>query len=246
MNIVLINPNTTEAMTARMHAAVSPLLGEGVHLSSLTANYGAPSIEGYYDEVFAIPPMIEMLTPMAGEIDGVVVGCFDDTGVDALRCLLDVPVVGICQAAMQAAAVVANKFSIITTLPVSVPALEHLVVRHGFERMCGRVRAADIPVLDLEENTGSAVRLITEELEKALEDDGAEAIILGCAGMVELSRTLTERYGVPVIEGVGAAVKLVEGLAALGVRTSGRGGYATPRQKTYSGILAPYSPDGSS
>ena len=73
-------------------------------------------------------------------------------------------------------------------------------------------------------------------------EDGAEAIVLGCAGMVELSRSLTERYGVPVIEGVGAAVKLVEGLATLGLSTSTQRGYAPPRKKIYSGILAPYSP----
>ena len=244
MNIVLINPNTTEAMTARMHAAVTSLLGEGVNLTSLTAEYGAPSIEGYYDEVFAVPPMIEMLTPMVERIDGVVVGCFDDTGVDALRSLLPVPVVGICQAAMQAAAVVANRFSVITTLPVSIPALENLVVRYGYGHMCSRVRAADVPVLDLEDNEDVASRLIIEQLEAALAEDGAEAIILGCAGMVDLSRTLSDRYSVPVIEGVGAAVKLVEGLVSLGLRTSKRGGYAAPRWKTYSGPLARYSPSG--
>ena len=91
MNIVLFNPNTTESMTARMHAAAAPMVGRGTSLIPLTAAKGMPSIEGYYDEVFVVPPMIEALTPMAGEIDGVVVGCFDDTGVDALRAFLDVP-----------------------------------------------------------------------------------------------------------------------------------------------------------
>ncbi len=229
-------------MTTRMHDAVSPLLGEDVTLAALTATYGAPSIEGYYDEVFAVPPMIEMLTPMADEIDGVVVGCFDDTGVDALRTILDIPVVGICQAAMQAAAVVANRFSIITTLKRSVPALEHLVMRYGFSQMCAKVRAADIPVLDLEDNESASVRLITREIERALEEDDAEAIVLGCAGMIDFTRTLTGQFGVPVIEGVGPAVKLVEGLASLQLKTSRRGGYAAPRQKAYSGILERYSP----
>ena len=136
MHIALINPNTTHSMTERMRDAAMPLLSDGVKLTALTASYGAPSIEGYYDEVFAIPPMIEMLAPMADQIDGVVVGCFDDTGVDALRSLLSVPVVGICQASMQTAAVLSNKFSIITTLPVSVPALENLVRQYGFGDMC--------------------------------------------------------------------------------------------------------------
>ena len=242
MKIVLINPNTTKAMTMRMRDAVSPILKEGVNLIALTATYGAPSIEGYYDEVFAVPPMIELLTPMADEIDGVVVGCFDDTGVDAVRTILDVPVVGICQAAMQAAAVVANRFSIITTLKRSVPALEHLVMKYGFDRMCGKVRAADVPVLDLENDETNAVQLIEKEIERALKEDDAEAVVLGCAGMIDFSRALTNQFGVPVIEGVGAAVKLVEGLASLQIKTSQRGGYATPRQKAYTGILERYSP----
>ena len=243
MHIALINPNTTESMTERMRNAAEPLLAGGTTLTALTATYGAPSIEGYYDEVFAVPPMIEMLTPMANQIDGVVVGCFDDTGVEALRSLLSVPVVGICQAAMQAAAVLSNKFSIITTLPVSVPALQHLVQRYGFTDMCGRVRAADVPVLDLETNSASAIQAIIEELEQAIEQDGAEAIILGCAGMVDLSRELTARFDIPVIDGVGAAIKLVEGLATIGLTTSSRGGYASPRKKVYSGLLERYSPE---
>ena len=175
MHIALINPNTTHSMTERMRDAAMPLLSDGVKLTALTASYGAPSIEGYYDEVFAIPPMIEMLAPMADQIDGVVVGCFDDTGVDALRSLLNVPVVGICQASMQAAAVLSNKFSIITTLPVSVPALENLVRRYGFGDICCRVRAADIPVLGLESNSEEAILSIKKELERALAEDGAEA-----------------------------------------------------------------------
>ena len=243
MHIALINPNTTHSMTERMRDAAMPLLSDGVKLTALTASYGAPSIEGYYDEVFAIPPMIEMLAPMADQIDGVVVGCFDDTGVAALRSLLNVPVVGICQASMQAAAVLSNKFSIITTLPVSVPALENLVRRYGFGDMCCRVRAADIPVLDLESNSEEAILSIKKELERALAEDGAEAIILGCAGMVDLSRTLTSQYHMPVIDGVGAAIKLVEGLATLGLPTSSLGGYASPPKKSYSGVLARYSPD---
>ena len=242
MKILLVNPNTTEHMTARMHEAVLPVLGPGVTLTSLTAPYGAPSIEGYYDEVFAVPPMLEIIMPMADEIDGLVVACFDDTGVDALRTVLDVPVVGICQAAMHTAAIVANRFSIITTLKRSVPALELLVMRYGFSDKCGKVRAADVPVLDLEDNESTAVKLITAELERALEEDDAEAIILGCAGMVDFSRSLTIRYGIPVIDGVGAAVKLIEGLASLELKTSKMGGYAYPREKIYSGHLSRYSP----
>ena len=129
------------------------------------------------------------------------------------------------------------------SIPVSVPALENLVRRYGFGDMCCRVRAADIPVLDLESNSEEAILSIKKQLERALAEDGAEGIILGWAGMVDLSRTVTSQYHMPVIDGVGAAIKLVEGLPTLGLPTSSLGGYASPPEKSYSGVLARYSPD---
>ncbi|MBD21035.1 MAG: Asp/Glu/hydantoin racemase [Rhodospirillaceae bacterium] len=242
MNIILINPNTTKTMTASMYESVLPFLSKGVNLKALTAPFGVPSIEGYYDEAFAIQPIIEVIIPIADEIDGVVIGCFDDTGVQALRTILDVPVVGICQAAMQAASVVSNQFSVITTLHRSVPAIQKLAAEYGFRDICKRVRASEVPVLDLENNEKHALNLIEKEVDNALKQDLAEAIVLGCAGMSKLSHLLTKKYNVPIIDGVGAAVKLVEGLATLGIKTSSRGGYSRPQHKRYSGTLKKYSP----
>tara|TARA_A100001037_G_scaffold87171_1_gene79168 strand:+ start:967 stop:1662 length:696 start_codon:yes stop_codon:yes gene_type:complete len=231
MNIVLFNPNTTESMTARMHGAAAPMVGRGTSLIPLTAAKGMPSIEGYYDEVFVVPPMIEALTPMAGEIDGVVVGCFDDTGVDALRAFLDVPVVGICQAAMYAASMISTGFSVVTTLRRSVAIIEDLAIRYGMERNCRRVRAAEIPVLALEEEGGEAREKIKAEILRALKDDGCEVVILGCAGMADLMAWLTKETGVPIIDGVAAGVKIVEALVGAGITTSKIGAYAPPRLK---------------
>jgi len=231
MKIVLINPNTTESMTMRMHEVVTPLLGDQVQLTPLTAASGMASIEGYFDEVFVVPPMIELLKPIAGEIDGVVVGCFDDTGVDALRAMLNVPVIGICQAAMLSASMVATGFSVVTTLPRSVPVIEELALRYGMERQCRRVRAADIPVLALEEEGSDAREKIRAEVERAVAEDRCEAVILGCAGMTDLPVWLARETGVPVIDGVVAGVKMMEALIGAGITTSKVGAYATPRKK---------------
>lgn len=242
MNILLVNPNTTVSMTDRMAIAARAVAAPGVQVTAATAAYGPPSIEGYYDEVFSVPPMLEAVMPLAGSIDGVVLGCFDDTGVDALRTMLDVPVIGICQAAMQTAAILANSFSVVTTLERSVPALEKLALVYGFERHCRKIRAAKVAVLDLEEAGSGALEAIEREIECALAEDGAEAIVLGCAGMVDLSHALSAKYGIPVVEGVTAAVKTIEALAALGLKTSSRRGYAAPRGKTYSGSFSRFSP----
>ena len=240
MKILLINPNSTTSMTDTMRDASLGVLGSSTELLALTAPYGPESIEGYYDEVFAIPPMLELVREHQSSIDGLVIGCFDDTGVDAARALLDVPVIGICQAAMQAATVLAGSFSVITTLGRSVPALEHLALKYGYERHCRRVRACEVPVLELEDPTGNAQALLRNEIELALAEDHAEAIVLGCAGMAGFAAQLSDDYGVPVVEGVTVAVKLIEGLATLGLRTASNGGYAKPRRKRFTGSFARY------
>ena len=240
--LLLINPNTTSSMTDKMHLAAEPLLPADSHLKSLTSAYGPPSIEGYYDEVFSVPPLLELIRQHSVDCDAVIIACFDDTGVEAARCISQVPVIGICQAACQLASILASSFSIVTTLSRSVTELERRVLNYGFERQCKRVRATDIPVLELEQCNPDTLQKLYHQCELALEQDGSEAIVLGCAGMVELQQDLQQRYGVPVIEGVTAAVSIMDGLARLPLATSRIRSYAQPAEKTYLGDFKPYSP----
>ena len=240
--VLLINPNSSAHMTAAMAKAVEPVLARGSSLLALTAAYGPESIEGYYDEVFAIPPMLEALKSHEGQYDGVVVGCFDDTGVDAARCVTRAPVIGICQAAMQAASTLASSFSVITTLGRSVPALEHLAVKYGYERQCKRIRASEVPVLELEDTAGDAANKLRAQIRAALDEEQSEAIVLGCAGMTSFAQSLEAEFGVPVVDGVGVAAKWVEALAELGYQSSTRNGYAPPRSKRYAGFFERFAP----
>lgn len=241
MKLLLVNPNTTASMTAKMRDAARAVAAPGTQVVAVTAEYGPESIEGYYDEAFSIPALIDAVTAHP-DAAGVVVGCFDDTGVDAARCVTPAPVIGICQAAMQAASVVSNSFTVVTTLSRSVPALEELSRRYGYAHICRRVRASEVPVLALEDPASDARDRLRAEMRRALDEDGCEAIVLGCAGMVDMARAFSEELEIPVLEGVTAAVKSVEGLAALGVATSKRGGYARPRAKRYAGSFARYAP----
>lgn len=241
--ILLINPNTTASMTLSMAKAAQTVLSAENELIYRTSAYGPPGIEGYYDEVFSVPPMLELIRDET-EYDGVVIGCFDDTGVEAARCLADAPVIGICQAACHYASVLADSFSIVTTLSRSVPALEKRLLIYGYERQCRSVRASDIPVLALEnDDSEEQLKNLKTECIAALENDGAEAIILGCAGMVNLQQQLQDEFGVPVIEGVTAAITLMEGMAKLPLQTSRRNGFAKPVPKTYSGQFSGLSPE---
>jgi len=172
---------------------------------------------------------------LAGGVDGVVIACFDDPGLGACRAFAPVPVVGICEGAMRAASMVAHTFSVVTTLSRTVPLIEHLALRYGMERHCRRVRAADVPVLALEDPNSQATEKVRAEVGRAFAEDRAEAVLLGCAGMADLTSRLSDEFGAPVIDGVAAAVKMVEALVGLGLTSSKIGGYSAPRAKPYVG-----------
>ena len=238
MNIVVINPNTTTAMTQRIAATAQAVAQAGTHIIAIQPSAGPASIEGYADEAMAVPHMLEAMFAAQSQhsaVAGYVIACFDDTGLDAARCVLDAPVVGIGEAACHLASLLAARSSVITTLSRSVSLIEHNLVKYGLASRCARVRAPDVAVLDLEDPASDAYAHISNEIRIALKEDRAEAIVLGCAGMTNLAARLSKEHGVPVIDGVGAAVKLIESLAALGLKTSKRTTYATPLAKAYAG-----------
>lgn len=238
MLIRVINPNTTAAMTATIGRAAAEAATAGTEIEAVTSTTGPVSIEGYYDEALCVPGLLmEIRKGEAAGADAHVIACFDDTGLDAARQLASAPVIGIGEAAYHAATLVAHKFTVVTTLARSIPALEHNLLKYGFERR-GRIRAAEVPVLVLEDEGSDARARIDAEIARALAEDRAEAIVLGCAGMAKLSRDLASKHGCPVIEGVGAAVKLAEMLVRLGLKTSKRGGYELGAPKKLVGPIA--------
>ena len=243
MRILVVNPNTTRSMTGKIGAAARAVAAPTTDVSAVSPAMGPASIEGYYDEAFAVPGLLEEVRKgEAAGCDGYVVACFDDTGVDAARCVARGPVLGIAEAAMHVATMIAGSFTIVSTLGRSAPALEHLVHKYGFNRRCRRVRTAEVPVLALEEPGSGAVDRLRDEIARAVAEDRCEAIVLGCAGMADLNARLAAEFGLPVIDGVAAAVKLVEAVVGLGLGTSKALGYAAPLAKRYDGLMEPFQP----
>ena len=242
MRILIVNPNTTRSMTEKIGAAARMAASPGTEVRAVNPAMGPASIEGYYDEAFSVPGLLEEIR--RGEslgFEGYVIACFDDTGLDAARTVAAGPVLGICEAAMHAATMLGDRFSVVTTLARSVPALEGLARRYGVADRC-RVRASDVPVLALEDPTSGAVGKVQEEIGRAMREDGAECIVLGCAGMADLAAELARRLGLPVIDGVAAATRMVEALIGLGLKTSKVGGYAAPLPKAYAGEFGRFAP----
>jgi allantoin racemase len=230
-------------MTEAMGRCAREVAAPGTEVIAVNPTMGPPSIEGYYDEALATPGLLAEVA--AGEregCDGYVIACFGDPGLYAARELARGPVIGIAEAAMHAASVLAPAFSVVTTLARTCGMAWHLAERYGMKRFCRNVRATDVAVLDLDTPGSAARRIILDECRRALAEDGSDAIVLGCAGMAELCAEIEDALGAPVIEGVTAAVKWTEALVALRLSTAKRGDYARPLAKRYDGALASFSP----
>jgi allantoin racemase len=242
MKILVINPNTTETMTQKIGTAARLVANKDTVVTAVNPSMGPVSIEGYYDQAFSVPGLLEEIGKGHTQgYDGYIIACFDDTGLDAARSLVSEPVLGLCEAAVHTASFLGDQMAVVTTLKRSIPAIRTLVNRYGVAHRC-TVRAAEVPVLALEDPESDAVERIRAEIRAAVSQDHAETIILGCAGMADLARSLTREFQLPVIDGVVAATKLMEALVGLGLKTSKLGGYAAPREKAYLGDLSRFSP----
>jgi allantoin racemase len=228
-------------MTEKAAIAARAVAAAGTEIIAATSRMGPVSIEGHYDGALAIPGLLAELKDRQAGYDAAVIACFDDTGLEAARSFADVPVLGLCESAIATAGFLAQRFTVVTTLERSRVLIDNLVRRYGMGDRA-RVRASDIPVLELEDRASGAIGKLRAEIERALSEDGAEAIVLGCAGMTDLARELQEIYGVPVVDGVAAAVKQAEALVSLGLSTSKRGSYASPLPKAFVGAMSGFAP----
>ena len=243
MRILIVNPNTTAAMTEKIAAAARAVAAPGTEIVAVNPPDGPVSIEGYYDEAFAVPGLLSEIAK--GEASGVsahIIACFDDTGLEAARSLALAPVIGIGEAAFHLASMLGHRFVVVTTLSRSIAAIETNLLKYGLASRCAKVRACEVPVLALDDPASNASAQISAEIELAKREDNAEAIVLGCAGMADLAARLSEQHGLPVVDGVASAVKLAEAFSALGLKTSKIRSYAQPQPKAYLGSLASFEP----
>ncbi|KIQ18289.1 aspartate/glutamate racemase family protein [Rhodococcus sp. MEB064] len=241
MLIKVINPNTTWSMTATIEQCARAVVGPGTRVEAVSPSMGPASIESHYDEALSVPGILDEIAKGEKDgVDGYVIACFGDPGMDAARELASGPVVGIAEAAMHAASFLGRGFSVVTTLGRTVGRAQDLADHYGFARACRGIHACEIAVLDLETDP-DALKIITEACRTAVEVDGSDAVVLGCAGMADLCRHISDEIGVPVVDGVSAATLFVQSLVTLGLRTSRRGEFAQPLPKTYTGLLAGFT-----
>lgn len=203
--ILIINPNSTVAMTTAMLQTARATCPDQT-IEAWTSHDGPPAIQGPQDGAACVPPLLELVAKARGA-KAIIIGCADDTGLDQARDIAPCPVIGIGQAAYHLASLVAPRFSVVTTLAVSVPVIADNIARYGLGHNLVRVRASGVPVLDLEQDPETTTPRVLAEIDRAITQDGVQTVVLGCAGMMHIPDAASFDPSVRLIDGVRAAIR---------------------------------------
>ncbi|MFD0047869.1 aspartate/glutamate racemase family protein [Actinomycetes bacterium NPDC127524] len=235
MKIKVIMPITSDIFNEEILEEVKYYASKTTEVGVTSLDYGPASVESEYDEALCVPNFLEKAKEAEEEgYDGIISDCFGDPGVKPAREILDIPVVGACESSMLFASSLAKSFSVVTVLPNVVPMIENISKTLGVNGNLASVRYVNIPVLEVHDKD-RLKRELYEEMIKAIEQDGAHALVLGCTGFMGVAAELQKRlkqngYDVPVIDPVFAATRLLESLITMGVKQS-RLTYMTPPSK---------------
>jgi len=231
MRILVVNVNTSESMTESIAQAARRYASTGTETVTLQPYFGAEAVDCNFESYLSAVAVMDRVLAYEEPFDAVVMAGFGEHGRDGLQELIEQPVFEICEASAHVAMMIGRAFSVITTLQRSAPAVEDRLRLAGLADRCASIRATGLGTLDVDRDPKGSMKAIVAEARKAVEEDHAEVICLGCAGMAGLEEAITSELHVPVIDGVGAAVRLAEAVVGLGLKTSKRSTYAFPEPK---------------
>ncbi|MGP9529656.1 aspartate/glutamate racemase family protein [Glutamicibacter sp. AOP5-A2-18] len=235
MRILILNVNTTASMTKAIGDSARQVASPGTEIVELTPDFGADSCEGNFESYLAAIAVMDKVVRYPEPFDAVIQAGYGEHGREGLQELLDVPVVDITEAAASTAQFLGHKYSVVTTLDRAVPLIEDRLKLAGLTDRLASVRASGLGVLELESDPQRAVAAIVEQSRIAVEKDKAEVICLGCGGMADLEEQVRQATGVPIVDGVRAAVTIADSLVRMGLSTSKVRTYAPPRPKVLTG-----------
>ena len=245
MKIKVINPNTSLEMTEGIGKAARSVARQGTEIVAVSPDFGPVSIESYYDEYFAACGVLDEVRKGESEdVDAYVIACYGDPGLHGAREMTAKPVIGIAEASFYTAAMLAERFSVVSVIPRIRTMLEELVKTYGMQDKVVAIRTTPLYVLDIERDPVGSFDKLRDEVRRSVKEDDAEAVCLGCAGFAEFAQELEDELGVPVLDGVVCATKQAEVLVELGKKTSKLKTYRPPEKKRFVGMFAQFSTDG--
>ncbi|HVX78546.1 MAG TPA: aspartate/glutamate racemase family protein [Bradyrhizobium sp.] len=236
MKLLLLNPNTTTAVTDLLHAAGARAASPGTELVAMTATRGVPYIATRAEAQIGGAVALEMLAEAADAFDAAIIAAFGDPGLFGARELFDIPVVGLAEAAMLTACMVGRKFSIVTFAGALAPWYQECVAMHGLGERCAGIRALDGTFRSISEVQSEKEEMLVALANLAVEQDGADVVILSGAPLSGLAARVAGRIPVPVIDPIAAAVRQAETLAVLKPRKAIAGTFRRPDPKPSMGL----------
>lgn len=215
LRILLINPNSNGDFTAAMDGSVSPLRASGAYQIHCVSLRGTPrGIETQRDIDSVIEPLCRLVEEEAERTDAFVIGCFADTGLYSAREITTKPVLGICEAGLSTAINLGERFGVVSTDKATLNADLRLVRAYGLLERCAGFEPINMPVAQIATSRVAGERILAAG--SCLKDEGAEVIVLGCAGMTPYRTMLREALGLPVVDPCISAVAMAIGIVALG------------------------------
>jgi allantoin racemase len=234
MKIFVINPNTSVSMTDHIRKELARIRHTDTELTVRCPDKGPDTIESAYDEAFAIPPTLGLVQRANHEgHDAVILACFSDPGLEAAKEVSTIPVIGIEESSLHMASMLGARFSIMTPRRQRIPSRREHVFMRGLEHFLASVRSLDLSVAETHTNPERTKVRLLEEAKKAVEEDGAEVIILGCAGMAGYAPEIEKKLGVKVIDPLAVALKVAEAMVDLGLAHSKIGLFSAPPDKPF-------------
>lgn len=229
IRILIVNPNTSSSVTQTVVESASRFKRLSTTLVGVEAPWGPESIESHYEGYLSAAAILQYLADLDDSFQAVVLAGYGEPGREGAREILDVPVVDITEASAHIAYLLGHRFGIVTTVERAIGQIEDSLRTAGLLSQCASIRATGLGVLDVDAADDEGLSRIIDTSRAMIEQDGAEVICLGCAAMAGLDKRLESDLGVPVVDGVVAAVKLAEALVDYGVKTSKIRAYAPPR-----------------
>jgi len=224
MKLLIINPNSDIAMTAVIRQTAEDFAHGAFEVVCMPTPRASGFIDSYQDEAEAAAGMMALVDEHADQFDGVLVACMDDPNLDAIKEVTAKPVVGIAEAAMKIASMIGHRFSIVSTSRASVANHQVLARKYYMEALLASVRYPEGDAADLSEE-----ERFFEAARAAVDEDMAEVIVLGCAGLADMAKRLETRLKVPVLDGVVCGLIILSGMVKSGISISKIGRYR-PRQ----------------
>ncbi len=223
------------AEVERRHAKLKRWVSDGVEVDVGLPDEGPGSIESRFEAAMSVPALLKRAQTAQEEgYDALIVSCYSDPGMDAAREVAAIPVVGSGQASMHMAAQLGGRFSIIAPNDAAGSRAYENPRKYGLAQSYASTRGCGLSVMDLAKNRNDALDRIAEVGRQAVEEDGADTLILGCMSMAfhDITEDLGERIGAPVVNPVPATLSMAEYLVRNGLSHSRRA-YPTPPKLEY-------------